>query len=152
MPITRYWFATAILAAVSSAALAAPQEAGISHDLAVTRAARVSDIRYRLSFTLKEHESAVTGSETVTFESRTAGDLPIDYRDGVIQSATLNSQPIAKDLTSGHLNLPAIAGQNTLTIAFVSNAAPAGKDLPINACRSAAIWDSIATAAMGNTS
>jgi aminopeptidase N len=127
MPITRYWFATAILAAISSAALAAPQEAGVSHDLAVTRAARVSDIRYRLSFTLKEHESAVTGSETVAFESRTAGDLPIDYRDGVIQSATLNGHPISPEAVNGHLNLPAIAGQNTLTIAFISKAAPAGK-------------------------
>ncbi len=69
----------------------------------------------------------MAGSETVRFESRTAGDLPIDYRDGVIQSANLNGQPIATALTNGHLNLAAIAGQNTLTIAFVSNAAPAGK-------------------------
>jgi aminopeptidase N len=45
----------------------------------------------------------------------------------VIQSTTLNGQPIATELANGHLNLPAIAGQNTLTIAFVSNAAPAGK-------------------------
>ena len=30
-------------------------------------------------------------------------------------------------LENGHLNLPAIAGQNTLTFAFTSNAAPAGK-------------------------
>jgi aminopeptidase N len=113
--------------AFSSAALAAPTEPGVSHELSVARAARVSDIRYRLSFTLKERESAVAGSETVTFESRTAGDLPIDYRDGVIQSATLNGQPITTALANGHLNLPAAAGQNTLTIAFVSNAAPAGK-------------------------
>ena len=78
--------------------VAAPTEPGVSHDLAVARAARVSDIRYRLSFTLKEHDSAVAGSETVTFDSRTAGDLPIDYRDGVIQSANLNGQPITKEL------------------------------------------------------
>ena len=121
------WLATAIVLAGSSTGLAAPTESGVAHELAVARAARVSDIRYRLSFTVKEHESAVAGSETVTFESKTAGDLPIDYRDGVIQSATLNGQPIAKELINGHLNLPAIAGQNTLTIAFVSNAAPAGK-------------------------
>ena len=121
------WLATAIVLATSSAGLAASTESGVAHELAVARAARVSDIRYRLSFTVKEHESAVAGSETVTFESKIAGDLPIDYRDGVIQSATLNGQPIAQELTNGHLNLPAIAGQNTLTIAFVSNAAPAGK-------------------------
>jgi hypothetical protein len=55
---TRYWLATVIVLAASSAALAAPTEAGVAHELAVARAARVSDIRYRLSFTVKEHESA----------------------------------------------------------------------------------------------
>jgi aminopeptidase N len=122
-----FWLGTAIVLAASSAALAAPFEPGVAHELAVARAARVSDIRYRLSFTLKEHESAVAGSETVTFESKTAGELPIDYRDGVIESATLNGQPIARELTNGHLNLPAVAGHNTVTIAFISNAAPAGR-------------------------
>jgi aminopeptidase N len=125
--LTRCWLATAIALAVSSAALAGPTEPGVAHEMAVARGARVSDIRYRLSFTLREHESAVAGSETVTFKSSTAGDLPFDYRDGAIQSATLNGQPIAKELVNGHLNLPAIAGQNALTIAFVSNAGPAGK-------------------------
>src|SRR5579859_5435467 len=124
---TRWWLATAMALAVSEAALAAPAEPGVSHDLAVARAARVSDIRYQLSFTLKEHESTVAGSETVTFESASAGDLPIDYRDGLVQSATLNGQPIATELTNGHLNLPAIAGKNTVTIKFISTAAPAGK-------------------------
>src|SRR6202051_1236742 len=123
---TRCWLATIVLA-VSSAALAARTEAGVAHELAVARAARVSDIPYRLSFILKEHESAVAGSETVTFESKTTGDLPIDYRDGVIRSATLNGQPIAQELINGHLNLPAVAGQNTLTLTFTSNDAPAGK-------------------------
>ena len=112
---------------LSNAALAAPIEPGVSRDLAMARAARISNVRYRLSFTLKEHESAVAGTETLTFESKTAGDLPIDYRDGVIQSATLNGHAISKELENGHLILPAIAGHNTLTFAFISNAAPAGK-------------------------
>ena len=110
---TRNLLATAILLALSNAAMANPTVPGVSHDLAVARAARLSNIRYRLSFTLKEHESAVAGTETLTFESRTAGDLSIDYRDGVIQSATLNGRPIPKELENGHLNLPAIVGQNT---------------------------------------
>jgi len=124
---TRNLLATAILLAVPNAAMATPTEPGVSRDLAAARAARLSNIRYRLSFTLKEHESAVAGTETLTFESRTAGDLSIDYRDGVLQSATLNGHPIPKELENGHLNLPAIVGQNTLTLAFISNAAPSGK-------------------------
>jgi aminopeptidase N len=124
---TRNLLATAILLAVSNVAMATPTEPGISRDLAMARAARLSNIRYRLSFTLKEHESAVAGTETLTFESKTAGDVAIDYRDGVIQSAMLNGHPIPKELENGHLELPAIVGENTLTLAFISNAAPAGK-------------------------
>jgi aminopeptidase N len=124
---TRNLLTTAILLALSNVAMATPTEPGISRDLAMARAARLSHIRYRLSFTLKEHESAVAGTETLTFESKTAGDVPLDYRDGVIQSATLNGHPIPKELENGHLDLPAIVGENTLTLAFVSNAASTGK-------------------------
>jgi aminopeptidase N len=125
--VTRSLLATAILLAVSNMAMATPAEPGVSHALAIARAARISNLRYRLSFVLKEHESSVTGTETLTFDSKSAGDLPIDYRDGTLQSATLNGHAIPLDFEDGHLNLPAIAGANTLTVAFTSNAAPAGK-------------------------
>src|SRR5271156_4352282 len=118
---TRYLFAATTLIVLSHAALAAPIEPGVSRDLAMARAARISNIRYRLSFTLKEHESAVAGTETLTFESKTAGDLPIDYRDGVLQSATLNGRAIATELVNGHLILPVVAGRNSLTVTFTSN-------------------------------
>jgi aminopeptidase N len=125
--VTRSLLATAILLAVSNVAMATPAEPGVSHALAIARAARISNLRYQLSFVLKEHESAVAGSETLTFDSKSSGDLPIDYRDGVLQSATLNGHAIPTELENGHLNLPAIAGANTLTVTFTSNAAPAGK-------------------------
>ena len=113
--------------AVSRAALAAPAEPGVSHELAVARARGCRIFVTGSRSHLKEHEPAVAGSETVTFESTTAGDLPIDYRDGVLQSAKLNGRPIATQLANGHLNLAAIAGKNTVTIMFASNAAAAGK-------------------------
>ena len=125
--LTRSLLATAILLVVSNTAMAAPEGPGVSHTLAIARAARLSNLRYQLSFTLKEHESAVAGTETLSFESKSAGDLPIDYRDGVLQSASLNGHAIPTELQNGHLNLPVIAGQNTLTLAFTSNAAPVGK-------------------------
>jgi aminopeptidase N len=124
---TRILLATAVLFAASNTAMANPVESGVSHALATTRATRLSNLRYQLSFVLKEHESAVAGTETLTFESKSAGDLPIDYRDGVLQTATLNGQAIPTELENGHLNLRAIAGRNTLTLSFISNAAPAGK-------------------------
>jgi aminopeptidase N len=130
MPISnfaRILSAAVILVTVSGPAMAAPVEPGVSHTLAIARAARLSNLRYQLSFTLKEHQSPVAGTETLTFDSSAAGDLPLDYRDGVLQSATLNGQPIPAQLENGHLNLPAIAGSNTLKLTFTSNAAPVGK-------------------------
>src|SRR5580698_1392479 len=98
----RSLFATAILLAVSHIAMAMPAEPGISHALAVARAARLSKVRYRLSFVLKEHESAVAGTEALTFESKSAGDLPMDYRDGVLESAMLNGHAISTEIVNGH--------------------------------------------------
>ena len=112
---------------MATKAMAATVEAGVSHALAQERAGRISNLRYTLAFTLKEHENAVAGTETVTFDSKTVGDLVIDYRDGLLISASLNGQPISTALNNGHLHLAAIAGRNTLTLAFTSNAAAAGK-------------------------
>jgi aminopeptidase N len=124
----RICLATAVLVAATSMAMVAPpEESGVSRALAIARAARLSGVRYQLSFTVKEHESAVAGTETLSFESKSAGGLPIDYRDGSIQSATLNGHAIPIMLENGHLNLPVVAGRNTLTVAFTSNAASAGK-------------------------
>jgi aminopeptidase N len=125
----RILLATAVLHTAISAVIATAEEAGVSHALAIARAARLSNLRYRLTFTLKEHEDVVAGSEVLTFESKSAGDLPIDYRDGVLLSATLNGRAIPRELVNGHLNLSALAGRNTLTVRFISNAAPAGKSI-----------------------
>jgi hypothetical protein len=109
--------------------MAITAEPGVSHALAIARAARLSNLRYKLSFTLKEHEPAVAGTETLAFDSKSAGDLPIDDRDGALQLATLSGKAIPTNLENGHLNLPAIAGRNTLTLAFTSSSALAGKSI-----------------------
>jgi aminopeptidase N len=107
--------------------LATASEPGVSHALAIARAARISHLHYRLSFKLNEHDSVVSGTETLTFESNAAGDLPIDYRDGTITSATLNGKAIPTETANGHLSLPATAGPNAFVVTFTSNAAAAGK-------------------------
>ncbi len=119
--------ATAMLLVVSKTMMADPVEPGVSHALSIARAGRVSKLHYQLAFVLKERSATVDGVETLTFDSSAAGDLPIDYRDGTVQSATLNGKAIATELVNGHLILPAVAGTNLLKIAFTSNAAPAGK-------------------------
>src|SRR5271166_5372959 len=121
---------TAMTLTISTIAMAAPAvEPGVSRSLAADRAARLSNLRYQLSFTLREHEAAVAGTETLTFDSKSTGDLPIDYRDGTLQSATFNGRAIAAKMENGHLNLPVTSGRNTLTLAFTSNAASAGKSI-----------------------
>ena len=119
--------AAALLVAATMQVMAAVPEPGVSRALAIERAARVSDVRYQISLALAAHASTVTGSETVTFVSKSAGDLAIDYRDGVLHAATLNGHAISTELPNGHLILPVVAGENTLTVSFTSNAGPAGK-------------------------
>jgi aminopeptidase N len=124
-----------MLLAVSRAAVAAPVvdlvsahvDAGVSRELATERSAWISGVHYQLSLAIKEHASAIAGTETVTFESKTAGELPIDYRDGILQSATVNGRTIPATEENGHLLLPVVAGSNRATFVFESKAAPSGE-------------------------
>jgi aminopeptidase N len=108
---------------------AAP-DAGVSRALATARAARLTDLRYRLSFELRPHAVAIDGRETLEFKDSGSDDLPLDFRDGMLQSAQLNGTEILTRTVNGHLILPASTlrrGDNSLTIAFTANVATAGK-------------------------
>jgi aminopeptidase N len=112
---------------LATASILMASEPGVSRALAKSRAERLSNLHYQVSFAIKEHGAAVEGAETLTFESRSAGDLLIDYRDGVLHSAELNGRAVSTQLKNGHLTLLAATGENTLKLAFTSNAATAGK-------------------------
>ena len=116
-----------MLFAASTASGLMASEPGVSRSLAIDRAGRLSNVHYQLSFAIKEHGETLDGTETLSFESNSNGDLLIDYRDGVLHSAELNGKPIAPQIENGHLKLTAIAGENTVKLAFTSNAAQAGK-------------------------
>ena len=103
---------------------------GISQSLAQSRAARLSDLHYALTFHLQPTSPTTHGTETLTFTDSGIGDLPLDFRDGTLTSATLNTKPIPTTQINGHLILPAAIlkkGLNTLAIDFTANIAPAGK-------------------------
>src|ERR1700733_4582557 len=117
----------AMFFAASSASGLIASEPGVSHALAISRAGRLSNIHYQLSFAIKDHQATVEGTEYLSFDSRTDGDLLIDYRDGVVHSVELNGQPIPTQIENGHLSLAAKAGENIVKLAFTSNAATAGK-------------------------
>jgi len=120
-----------MMAAAFPAAAQSPGP-GISHELAVDRAARVSDLHYDLRLTLKPHAETMPGQETLRFNLATSGtskDLPIDFRDGTLSAAILNGQTLPTTLTEGHLLLPAKllrAGENKFEATFNSRIATAG--------------------------
>jgi aminopeptidase N len=107
-------------------------DAGISHDLAKARAARISSLAYELQFTLRPHATTMPGHEVVRITLTEAGiheDLPIDFREGTLRSAKLNGETIPPALKNGHLILPAAAlhaGANTLETDFEARIATAG--------------------------
>ncbi len=59
-----------LMLSLAAVAHAWAQGPGVSQELAVSRSARVADVRYKLSFTLKAHAAAVTGQELLSFEDR----------------------------------------------------------------------------------
>ncbi len=125
---------TALLTALLAALLAVPAcaqrsdpEPGVSHALAIARAAQLSEIRYDLEFNVRQHAERIDGTESLAFTSTKAGDLAIDYRDGEVSAVGVNEQPIATKLINGHILVPVRVGRNLVSIRFASKAAPAGK-------------------------
>ncbi|QNI33306.1 ERAP1-like C-terminal domain-containing protein [Alloacidobacterium dinghuense] len=124
------------LSVSSASAFAEPAKAkvdsGITRALAVERAGRVSDLHYALRFKLRAHAESMHGEEVLLFTLRSGAgqaDLPLDYRDGTISSATLNGVALEPLLTNGHLILPAQllhVGENKLGVSFTSRVATAG--------------------------
>jgi aminopeptidase N len=135
MKIVLLWSALLLSSVVNLAASAqanAPSqpEAGISHTLAQSRAARVSSLRYELHLSLQPHANTMPGAEILRFTlSDVATDLPLDYREGTLTAAQLNGESIDPVLTNGHLVLPAARlhrGSNVLVTRFTSRIAKAG--------------------------
>jgi aminopeptidase N len=117
-------------AASVSAAAETSEEAGVSRLLAETRAARLSNIRYDVHFSLVPHAATVPGEETLRFDDSGSGDLALDYRDGLLLDASLNGKTLSVALVNGHLMLTAALltkGPNELKLRFTSNVATTGK-------------------------
>ena len=115
--------------AVLPAAAAAPE--GIPRELARQRAARVSEVRYRLSFVLAPGALTASGKEEITFTLRdTSQSLLIDFRDGRLAAMSVNGSPIAATIENGHVELPASKlrkGENRISAQFATPIAAAGK-------------------------
>ena len=104
---------------------------GISHDLARWRAQTIGDVRYDLSLDVTAPDSAV-GSVTVRFTRRGSDDLILDYRGRHLGVISVNGTGYTGAFTDDHLRIPSerlAAGENTVTLAFVSDIAPTGASI-----------------------
>ena len=117
-----------VLSAFSSSFAEAPR--GIPRELARRRAAQISNVRYRLAFTLSPQAAATSGEEEIRFNLKALQPVLLDFRDGRLLSATVNGTALGLEHQNGHLELPRDtlrAGENTINIRFATPIAPAGK-------------------------
>ena len=104
---------------------------GVSHDLAVTRAQRVSDLRYALHLDLRPHADVLLGTETIDFTlapSAVQLDLPLDFRDGHVSNLRINGIATTALMLDGHFELSGAilhSGDNRVELKFDSRIASA---------------------------
>jgi aminopeptidase N len=122
-------------AAQTSNTTAIAPDAGVSQALARHRAARVSDLRYNLSFVVPaERRGVIVGRETITFTLADASaPLPVDFdpnRAGALHGQA-NGAPLPNRITNGHIVVPEAAlkaGANALTFEFDAGDAPLNRN------------------------
>src|SRR5579859_6840104 len=117
-----------LILSVPTAIASTPE--GIPRDLARQRASQISDVRYHLWFVLTPHAPTVWGQNVIRFKLQAVSPVLLDFRDGKIETLTLNDAAVPVAEESGHLELPAEklrAGENTVRVEFTANVAPAGK-------------------------
>lgn len=114
---------------------------GVSRELAHHRAARISDVRYRLSLELTPGAARFKGREEIRLKlADTAAPVILDFRDldsagkvieGTISNLTVNGRSVSDaSQTGGHIVFPARhfnVGENRITLDFESGVATAGR-------------------------
>jgi aminopeptidase N len=111
-------------------------EPGISETLAHERAARVSNVRYELLFTIpRDRRTAIAGKETLAFSlSDASAPLAIDFnpnRSGRVRRIEAGGALLEAHQANGHLLLPASSlrtGENRVTIEFDAGDAPLNRN------------------------
>ena len=104
---------------------------GVSHELARHRAARISDVQYRLSLELAPDAGRLPGHEEISFQLSAANDpIVLDFRDGSTTHISVNGAPAETESAHGHIVIPGrffTAGRNTIALSFESAIATSGR-------------------------
>ena len=110
----------------------APPAIGVSRELAIDRASRLTDLRYKIDLSLRAQADTMPGHEVLTFKVKPGEgvrDLWLDARVSTVGSVRLNGASVPAEIHDGHLRLPASQfrqGQNSAEIAFTSRVAASG--------------------------
>lgn len=108
--------------------------AGVSHELATVRRARVSDVRYALRLDVTNRDTA-RGHVVVSFQQASVGEVILDFRGLGVDSVVANGRTLAvsKSVWNGaHVAIPAsqlAVGRNRIAVAFRSPIAAAGASI-----------------------
>jgi aminopeptidase N len=121
------------LLAMSSSTLAAQSltTTGVSRELAVHRAAQLSNVRYAIDLDVTQRTSA-TGHVRIDFTRKGAGDVVVDFRGQSFDSTMVNGAPVTLTPANGHLVVPEAAlhgGDNTVSMRISTAIAPAGASI-----------------------
>jgi aminopeptidase N len=103
---------------------------GVSHDLAIRRAATLADVSYDLDLDVTQRDLA-TGAVRIAFKrAKAADDLVIDFRGPSLTNLRVNGHAIAApEQRNGHLRIPKaklLAGENLIEAAFTTPIAASG--------------------------
>jgi aminopeptidase N len=104
---------------------------GISRQLAVQRASQLGGVRYDVSLSVTERDTA-RGTISIRFAAKRSGDVIVDFRGPGLSDVTVNGRPSGLTLTGAHFKIPARdvrAGENTVEARFKALIAPAGASI-----------------------
>jgi aminopeptidase N len=104
---------------------------GISRQLAVQRASQLGGVRYYVSLSVTERDTA-RGTISIRFAAKRSGDVIVDFRGPGLSDVTVNGRPSGLTLTGAHFKIPARdvrAGENTVEARFKALIAPAGASI-----------------------
>lgn len=107
-------------------------ESGIARDLAASRAANITDVRYELRFRISKGMAAVTGEVTARFTLQSAQTITLDWAGPTLSNVTLNGKATAATVVANHLVFAGgVAGKNSIHARFTSKVAPTGTPLTV---------------------
>ena len=104
---------------------------GVSRELARSRAAILSNVRYEMTLSLARRDTA-RGTVTVRFSAARPADVVLDFRGPWLGKVRVNGEEAKPEFNGAHLRIPARSirtGANSVDVQFASLIAPAGASI-----------------------